>query len=137
MSTYLLHTNAISDLVRHPQGAVQRRIAAVGAGNLCTSIIVAAESRFGTEKRGSRRLLRQLEAVLAGLEILPFETPADRVYAELRADLERRGLPIGANDMLIAAHALTLGCILVTANEREFSRIRGLQIENWVQPASH
>ena len=134
MSRYLLDTNALSDLVRHPQGSVQGRIAEVGPSNVCTSIIVTAEARFGTKKQGSNRLLRQLEAVLAGLDILPLEPPADRFYGDLRADLERRGVPIGANDMLIAAHALAAGCTLVTANEREFSRVSGLTVENWLLP---
>ncbi|HZK92020.1 MAG TPA: type II toxin-antitoxin system VapC family toxin [Stellaceae bacterium] len=131
---YLLDTNAVSDLVRNPGGPIAERIARIGVTLVCTSVVVAAELHFGATKRGSRQLLRQLEAVLAGLDILALETPSDRVYGQLRTDLERRGRPIGSNDMLIAAHALTLGCTLVTANEREFSRIEGLKIENWLRP---
>ena len=65
--------------------------------------------------------------------MLPFETPADAAYAELRTTLEQNGTPIGANDMLIAAHALALGLTLVTDNEREFSRVHGLSTENWLR----
>ena len=76
----------------------------------------------------------QLEAVLAALEVLPFEEPADRRYGELREHLERQGTPIGPNDVLIAAHALALGLAVVTDNVREFSRVPGLHIENWLAP---
>jgi tRNA(fMet)-specific endonuclease VapC len=131
---YLLDTNAVSDLVRNPGGAIARRIGTVGARRVCTSIIVACELRFGAVRRGSSRLTAQLETVLQPLDILPFEEPGDQAYGALRAHLERRGLPIGANDMLIAAHALAVGCTLVTDNEREFSRVPGLKVENWLRP---
>ena len=83
----------------------------------CTSIIVAAELRYGADKKGSPRLASQLEAVLGALEILPFETPADRSYGLLRTRLEKQGTPIGANDLLIAAQALALGCVIVIDKE--------------------
>jgi tRNA(fMet)-specific endonuclease VapC len=129
---YLLDTNAISDLVRNPAGSVQLRIANSADAEICTSIIVAAELRFDSARRGSRRLYSQLEIILGGLNVYPFEAPADRVYGELRARLERIGQPVGANDMLIAAHAMALDCTLVTANEREFRCIDGLKVENWL-----
>jgi tRNA(fMet)-specific endonuclease VapC len=128
---YLLHTNTISDLARRPKGPVRQRIARVGDAAVCTSIIVAAEFRFGAARKGSARLTAQVEAILGSMQILPLESPADRVYAELRARLAAAGRPIGANDLLIAAHALTLGCTLVTANMREFARIDALPLENW------
>jgi len=130
---FLLDTNIVSDLVRHPQGKVVQRIHKVGEVRVCTSIIVAAELRYGAAKRGSTRLSTQLEAVLSALEVLPFESPADVLYASLRADLEAAGTPIGANDLLIAAHALALGCTIVTDNEKEFVRVRGLARENWLR----
>ena len=100
---YLLDTNIVSDLVRNPQGRVTARIGAVGEAQVSTSIIVAAELRYGAAKRGAPRLAAQLEAVLAALEVLPFEAPADAAYGRLRADLEAAGQPIGGNDLLIAA----------------------------------
>ncbi len=130
---YLLDTNVVSDLVRDPQGAVAEHVRRVGEANVCTSVIVAAELRFGAEKKASPRLTRQLEAVLGALEVLPFEVPADAVYGEIRAQLEKAGRPIGGNDLLIAAHALTLGLTLVTDNESEFARVEGLKWENWVR----
>ena len=133
MIRHLLDTNIVSDLVRNPQGGIAARIAAVGEAAVCTSIIVAAELRFGAAKRGSDRLTSQLERVLGAMEILPFETPADAAYGELRAALEAAGAPIGGNDMLIAAHALATGCTVVTDNEREFSRVAGLAVVNWLQ----
>ncbi len=129
---YLLDTNILSDLVRNPQGRVLDRIREAGESNVCTSIIVAAELRYGAAKKGSSRLSAQIEAVLGAMEVLPFEPPADEVYGRIRTDLEAAGQPIGANDMLIAAQALTLGHILVTNNMREFGRIPNLGLEDWL-----
>lgn len=133
MTRYLLDTNILSDLVRYPQGRIAARIASVGEGAICTSIIVAAELRFGAEKRGSERLTDQLERILSVIDVQPFEAPADAAYARLRAQLEAAGLPIGGNDMLIAAHALATESVVVTNNEREFARVAGLSVENWLR----
>ncbi|EKM99407.1 MULTISPECIES: type II toxin-antitoxin system VapC family toxin [unclassified Acidocella] len=130
---YLLDTNILSDLIRHPQGRVAEQIRRVGETEVCTSIIVAAELRFGAAKRGSARLATQLEAVLSALDIVPFEQPADESYGTIRAQLEQAGTPIGGNDLLIAAHAKALGCTVVTDNEREFRRVEGLACENWLR----
>ncbi len=130
---YLLDTNIVSDLVRDPQGRSAARIARLGEEAIATSIIVAAELRYGEARKKSARLTAQLETILGGLEILPFNAPADRIYGELRARLEAAGKPVGANDMLIAAHTLALGYTLVTDNVREFSRIKGLKVENWLR----
>ena len=132
MTRYLLDTNIVSDLIRNPQGRVAVQVAKRGEDKVCTSIIVASELRYGAEKKGSARLSAQVDAVLGVLPILNLEPDADRHYALLRARLESAGTIIGGNDMLIAAHALTLGATLVTANEREFSRVNGLQVENWL-----
>ena len=129
---YLLDTNILSDLVRNPQGLVAQKIVATGEKSICTSIIVAGELRFGAKKLGSKRLSNQLSLILSAVDILPLEEPADQRYGELRADLEKRGETIGPNDMLIAAHALILDCVIVTANVREFSRVPNLRVENWL-----
>lgn len=134
---FLLDTNILSDLVRRPQGKVADVIARVGEHSVCTSIVVAAELRFGAARAGSKRVSRQLDRILAALDILPLDEPADRHYATLRRALEKRGLPIGPNDLLIAAHALAEDCTLVTANEREFSRVPGLKVENWLARMLH
>ena len=133
MTRYLLDTNIVSDLIRNPQGKVAIRLAEIGEDKVSTSIIVAAELRYGAAKRSSARLTAQMEIVLGALKILPFESPSEIVYGDLRSRLETRGTPIGANDLLIAAHAMALGHTLVTDNEREFSRIEGLPLENWLR----
>ena len=132
---YLLDTNIVSDLVRNPQGQVTERIRAIGDAQVCTSIIVAAELRYGAAKRGSPKLTAQLEAVLGAMEVLPFEAPADAAYGLLRARLEQAGRPIGGNDLLIAAQVMALHHTLVTDNEREFARIEDLPHENWLRGA--
>ena len=133
MTRYLLDTNILSDLVRNPDGFVAERIRGTGDARVCTSIIVAAELRFGAEKKSSKRLAGQIATVLAAIEILPFAPPADARYALIRTTLEKAGRSIGANDLLIAAHTLTLGYTLVTDNAQEFRRIRGLAVENWLR----
>jgi tRNA(fMet)-specific endonuclease VapC len=128
----MLDTNVISDLIRNPQGKAAKRIAKAGEDNICTSVIVAAELRYGCAKSGSVRLLKAVEDVLAEIEVLPFDVPADAEYGEIRADLETIGKPIGSNDLLIAAHAAATDATMVTANATELKRIRRLKVENWL-----
>jgi tRNA(fMet)-specific endonuclease VapC len=130
---YLLDSNIISDLVRHPNGRVAKHLQRIGESKICTSIIVAAELRFGVAKKSSPQLSADLDAILGAMDVLPFEAPADKHYALIRALLEKSGRPIGANDLLIASHAITLGYTLVTDNERQFSRIKDLAQENWLR----
>jgi tRNA(fMet)-specific endonuclease VapC len=130
---YLLDTNIVSDLIRNPGGVINQRIRKVGEEQVCTSIVVAAELRYGATKRNSPRLTAQLEAVLGAIDVLPFAAPADAVYGSLRVRLEQVGRPIGGNDLLIAAHALALHHTLVTDNEREFARVPKLRCENWLR----
>ena len=129
---YLLDTNIISDLVRRPGGTVATRIADVGEDSICTSIIVAAELRYGVAKSESKQLSERIDLLLSALEILPLEPPADQRYAEVRHDLATQGAPIGPNGLLIAAHALAADLTLVTANTREFDRVPSLRVENWL-----
>lgn len=130
---YLLDTNIVSDLVRNPQGKVAQHVGRVGEPQVCTSIIVAAELRYGATKKGSAKLSAQLEAVLGALEILPLQAPADATYGTLRTRLEQAGTPIGGNDLLIAAQALALGYTVVTDNDKEFARAKDLRCENWLR----
>lgn len=129
---YMLDTNIVSDLIRNPVGRAARRLAEVGEESVCISIIVAAELRYGSAKKGSPRLLEKIENFFFQIPILPLEVPADAEYGGIRAELEAAGRPIGYNDLLIAAHAYALGATIVTANVAEFSRIRGLTVENWL-----
>jgi tRNA(fMet)-specific endonuclease VapC len=130
---FLLDTNILSHLVRNPQGVVRDHIARVGEQTVCTSLLVAAELRFGAERKRSGRLQRQVEVVLAVLPILPIEVPVDVHYAQIRATLETAGQPIGPNDLIAAAHARACDLVLVTHNESEFSRVPGLRVENWLR----
>lgn len=133
MIRYLLDTNIISDLVRNPLGLAAQRVALLHDANICTSVLVAAELRYGVARRGPGRLANAVEGALAQMSILPFDEPADQAYGRIRAELEAAGRPIGGFDCLIAAHALAVDCILVTNNEREFVHVPGLTIENWLR----
>ena len=128
---YLMDTNVVSGIVREPGGVIARRAAMLETGSIAISVIVAAELRYGAERRGSIRLTRQLEAVLSAIETLPLAEPADRHYGVIRSALEQIGRPIGHNDLLIAAHARALDATLVTNNTREFDRVPGLAVEQW------
>lgn len=133
---FLLDTNILSDLVRHPQGIVARRIREKGEKSVFTSIVVACELRFGAAKRQSPRLTAQVETILAAMDVRPLEGPVDEHYARLRLRLEEKGTPIGPNDLLLAAQAFAENAVIVTANTREFQRVPGLAHENWLQPSS-
>ena len=128
----MLDTNVISDLIRNPQGKAAKRIAKVGEDNICTSIIVASELRYGCAKSGSMRLLKAVEDLLSEIPVLAFDVPADAEYRGIRSELEVAGKLIGSNDLLIAAHACATGTTIVTANVEEFKRVRGLKVENWL-----
>ena len=131
--TYLLDANAVSVLVRNPQGKVAERLAEVGERNVMTSVVVRAEIEFGVRKKGSVELARKVGNIMRRLYVAPLAPPADDYYAAVRLDLERKGQLIGPNDLFIAAHALALDATLVTDNEREFSRVSGLKVENWLR----
>lgn len=128
----MLDTNAVSNLLRDPKGPVSSRLRLLGEERSCVSIITAAELLFGARRVGSSRLERDLTAILSVVPPVPFEEPAAFAYADIRSALEARGTPIGPNDLFIASHALSLDLTLVTANIREFSRVPGLRVENWL-----
>ena len=130
---YLLDANAISHIVRFPTGKVAERLTEVGSEMVFTSIIVSAEVMYGVRKKGSDDLTKKVVAVLSKLTTAPFIQPADETYGEVRSQLEKSGTPIGPNDLFIAAHAIALDATLVTDNVREFSRVPGMKIENWLR----
>ncbi|KAB7597623.1 type II toxin-antitoxin system VapC family toxin [Verminephrobacter eiseniae] len=133
MSGYLLDTNIISDVIRNPNGPAAHRIEQAGPKQIFTSIIVAAELRYGCAKKGSPQLRARVEGLLETVPVLPLDIPAAAGYGGIRAALEAAGQSIGMNDLLIAAHACALGLTLVTDDTREFSRIRDLKVENWLE----
>jgi tRNA(fMet)-specific endonuclease VapC len=129
---YLLDTNILSAAIRDPHGHVAQRLRRQ-VDEICTSIIVAAELRFGAANKGSARLSQLVELLLGSIEVLPFDQPADQIYGVVRADLTKRGRRIGHLDELIATHALAENCVLVTDNERDFMQVDGLRMENWLR----
>jgi len=130
---YLLDTNALSQLIRDPRGNVGMRLRQVGDSNVFTSIVVACELRYGARKRNSALLSERIDRVLSSIHVAPLESGVDVCYAQIRQELESAGRSIGANDLLIAAHALEQSATLITDNVDEFRRVPGLQIDNWVR----
>ena len=130
---YLLDTNVLADLARHPTGAAARAIAEVGETAVCTSIVVACEVHYGVAKRGSPKLAERIGEILGSIDVLT-NLPEDTGlhYGSIRAHVESIGETIDPNDLLIAAHAVAAGLTVVTANEREFRRAPGLRVENWL-----
>lgn len=129
---YMLDTNTCIYIINRRPPQVLERFANLRPGQVAISAITGAELAFGVEKSGSQRNRRALDKFFAPLEVLPFGEAAMRQYGVLRAQLEGAGTPIGSLDTLIAAHALSVGAICVTNNERGFSRVPGLVLENWV-----
>eukprot|EP01012_Entosiphon_sulcatum_P032289 TRINITY_DN41087_c0_g1_i1.p2 TRINITY_DN41087_c0_g1~~TRINITY_DN41087_c0_g1_i1.p2 ORF type:complete len:132 (-),score=19.89 TRINITY_DN41087_c0_g1_i1:85-480(-) len=128
---YMLDTNIVSAIVRDPRGKVFERLLEVGEENAFISIITHGEIWYGVKKNGSEELAQKVLAVTRRLYVAPLQLPTDQRYAEIRLAL-RQGKNIGPNDLWIAAHAVALDAVLVTNNEREFSRVPGLKVENWM-----
>ncbi len=129
----LLDTNICIHVINARPPAVLERFRQHRMGEIAMCSVVAAELAYGVAKSGSTRNRQALEMFLAPLVILPFDEAALWVYGDLRAELERKGTPIGSLDTMIAAHALSQQSTLVTNNTREFARVPGLALENWVQ----
>ena len=119
-------------MIRNPFGSVARHVETVDPKSICTSIIVAAELRYGCARKGSTRLTAKVEGILETIPVMPLDLPADATYGVIRAGLEAAGQPIGLNDLLIAAHARALNLTLVTDNTKEFQRVPELLLENWL-----
>ena len=129
---YLLDTNTCIDVINHRPMQVFERFKQYQLGELAISSVTASELAFGVEKSGSERNKQALNKFLAPLELCPYDARAIWHYARLRHTLQANGKIIGSLDMLIAAHALALDAVLVTNNLKEFERVAGLRLENWV-----
>jgi tRNA(fMet)-specific endonuclease VapC len=130
---YLLDTNICIYIIRNRPPQVIDRIKSCGVGDVAVSAITLAELEYGAAKSSRPDQNREALLVFASpLEILPFDDNAALHYGDIRTYLERLGQPIGAKDMLIAAHARSIPLTLVTNNTREFSRVPNLLVENWV-----
>lgn len=132
MPRYMLDTDTCSYIMKRSSQQVLTRLQKVSVSDVCISVITKSELLFGVEISARRQQDEAaLKAFLHFVEVVDFSDAASPYYASIRADLKNRGAMIGANDLFIAAHALSLGLILVTNNTREFGRIRKLAIENW------
>jgi tRNA(fMet)-specific endonuclease VapC len=130
---YLLDTNICIYIAKHNPAAVRERFEQLSADALAMSVITLGELQHGAEKSQARAkalaALRQLQKVI---QVMPLNDAVGQHYGQIRSTLERKGQPIGNNDLWIAAHARAEGWVLVTDNEREFRRIDKLAVENWV-----
>ena len=133
---YLLDTNILSELIKKPHGFSAQKIASLESeDSCCTSLIVACELRYGALKKNAPILTAKVNQLLETIAVLPLEQNIEQHYARLRVILERAGTPIGGNDLLIASQAYALGLTVITGNLKEFSRIPGLTVENWLKPS--
>jgi len=133
----MLDTSICVEMIRRRGTSIVQRLRQFEINEVALSSIVLAELLHGTHKSASP--IRQailLADFCTPLDILPFDTEAAAQYGHIRAALEKAGTPIGPLDTLIAAHAMVVGCTLVTNNEREFQRVAGLAVENWTQDRS-
>ena len=131
---YMLDTNICRYVIKHKPESVLRKLKKIKPEDVCISSITYAELAYGVEKSAQPERNRlALSMMLSSIEIVAFDDSAADEYGEIRAGLERKGTPIGSLDMLIAAHARSLGCTLVTNNTKEFCRVEGLELANWVE----
>lgn len=132
MPRFMLDTDTCSYIVKRSNSRVLKRLQSVPVADVCISAVVKAELLYGVEVSPRKQIDRAaVEAFLRNIAVSDFTGEVAVHYAEIRADLKRRGSMIGAHDLFIAAHARTFGLTLVTNNVREFRRVRGLAVENW------
>jgi tRNA(fMet)-specific endonuclease VapC len=134
MPRFMLDTDTCSYVMKRSNAALLRRLQTVPVADVCMSVVTKSELLYGIEVSPRRAQdAAALAAFLPYVDVLDFRDDAAAHYAEIRADLKKRGWPIGANDLFIAAHARSLGLTLVTINTAEFGRVAGLRVENWTQ----
>lgn len=130
---YMLDTSIVIYVIKHKPESVLQKFQSLEPSDFCISSITLAEIEYGISKSSRPDRNRfAFDMFISGIDILSFDDAAASEYGPIRAGLERKGTPIGPNDMLIAAHAKSLGFTIVTNNVREFERVEGLKVENWV-----
>lgn len=130
---YMLDTNIVIYAMKHPKGAIMDKLLAHTAVDLCISTVTYAELLIGVEKSAySERNKALLTRFLFGVEIMDFDQEAAQHYANIKVALQRQGMPVGDLDMMIAGHARSMGCVVVTNNRKHFDRIEGIVIEDWL-----
>ncbi len=134
MPRFMLDTDISRYILRDRPAVVGDRLRRVRGADICVSVITEAELQYGVRLAGGENALqREVDDFLRRLDVLLWDSAAAAEYAEIRSDLERRGSPIGNMDLMIAAHARSLGATVVTNNERHFRRVSGLRVENWAR----
>lgn len=131
---FVLDTNTCSYIMKRSNASLLNRIRAVPLDDQAVSIVTVAELLYGVRLSSQAdRARAAFDAFIPHLAVLDWDYPAAEHYAQIRAHLRRRGSPIGSNDLMIAAHARSIGATLVTNNVREFKRVAGLHVENWAR----
>lgn len=130
---YLLDTNIVSEAIKKPNGKIARKLSRLKANSFGLSAIVLCEILYGVGKNPSEKIAKQIRRGMQSIPVLDFPAGAAQTCGMIRSDLERRGLPIGSNDLLIAAHAIHANLTLVSDNVKEFERVPGLKLENWMR----
>ena len=133
MKRFMLDTDMCSYIIRQHPESVRQRFQTLAMDQLCVSVVTYAELMYGVERSSSRRVNRPIvEDFVRHLDVLDWDTGAADHYGVIRAKLDAAGTPIGAMDMMIAAHAKSIKAVLVTNNQKHFTRVKGLKTDNWV-----
>ena len=132
MKRYMLDTDMCSYIIKEHPESVRQRFQTLAMEQLCISVVTYAELIYGVERSSSKRVNRPIiEDFVRHLDVMDWDTEAADQYGVIRAELEAAGTPIGAMDMMIAAHAKSIKAVLVTNNQKHFTKVRGLKIDNW------
>ena len=133
MTRYMLDTDMCSYIIKERPVSVLQRFQELNMESICISIVSYAELMYGVERSSSKRINHSvIRDFTRYLDVISWDIGAADVYAVLRTDLEAKGTPIGAMDMMIAAHSKSLNTVLVTNNQKHFTKVKGLLIENWI-----
>ena len=133
MNLYMLDTDTCSYIIRERPASVLKRFRQLAMEQICISVVTYAELLYGVERSSSKRINRPIvDDFVRHLDVIAWDEVAAEQYGKIRADLEARGKPIGAMDMMIAAHAKSIKAVLITNNQKHFARIKRLMVENWV-----
>jgi tRNA(fMet)-specific endonuclease VapC len=133
MSLYMLDTDTCAFVLRKSSPGLLTRIQAIPLGQQCMSVVTFAELLYGVQLSTKKKANREaVDAMTRHLQILQWTPDAAEHYADIRVDLRKKGQQLGANDLMIAAHARSLGAVIVTNNLKDFGRVKGLRVENWL-----
>ena len=133
MSTFMLDTDTCAFILRKSSPTLMQRIQAVPLQQQCMSVVTLAELLYGVQVSSKKKANREAVDLLARhVEVLQWTPEAAEHYADIRAELKKKGQQLGANDLLIAAHARSMGAVIVTNNVKDFGRVKGLKFENWM-----